>query len=65
MCIRDSLDTELKSRPYVASEDFTIADITALVSVDFMKVSKLTVPDELAELRRWYAKVSARPRAAA
>ena len=59
------LDTELKSRPYVAGEAFTIADITALVSVDFMKVSKLTVPDELAELRRWYAKVSARPSAAA
>jgi glutathione S-transferase len=59
------LDAELKSRPYVAGEDFTIADITALVSVDFMKVSKLAVPDELADLRRWYAKVSARPTAAA
>jgi hypothetical protein len=30
-----------------------------------MKVSKLAVPDELADLRRWYAKVSARPSAAA
>jgi glutathione S-transferase len=59
------LDAELKSRSYVAGEDFTIADITALVSVDFMKVSKLAVPDELADLRRWYAKVSARPSAAA
>ncbi|HKM88953.1 MAG TPA: glutathione S-transferase [Xanthobacteraceae bacterium] len=59
------LDGELKSRPYVAGEDFTVADITALVSVDFMKVSKMTVPEEFANLRRWHAKVSARPSAAA
>ena len=59
------LDGELRSRPYVAGNDFTIADITALVAVDFMKVSKLIVPEELADLRRWYASVSARPSASA
>jgi len=59
------LDGELKSRPHVAGEGFTVADITALVAVDFMKVSKLTVPGELVDLRRWYASVSARPSAAA
>jgi glutathione S-transferase len=59
------LDDELKSRPYVAGENFTVADITALVAVDFMKVSKLAVPDDLADLRRWREKVSARPSAAA
>jgi hypothetical protein len=26
-----------------------------------MRVSRLTVPDELAHLKRWYADVSARP----
>jgi glutathione S-transferase len=59
------LDGELRSRPYVAGNDFTIADITALVAVDFMKVSKLIVPEGLADLRRWYASVSARPSASA
>jgi glutathione S-transferase len=59
------LDGELKSRPYVAGPELTIADITALVAVDFMKVSKLTVPGELVDLRRWYALVSARPSASA
>jgi glutathione S-transferase len=59
------LDNELKSRPFVAGEDFTVADITALVSVDFMKVSKMTVPEELADLRRWHAHVAARPSAGA
>ena len=59
------LDGELARRSYVAGGDFTVADITALVAVDFMKVSKLAVPDELASLRAWHAKVSARPSAEA
>lgn len=59
------LDGELKSRPYVAGENFTVSDILAMVAVDFMKVSKLAVPEELTDLRRWYASVSARPSASA
>jgi hypothetical protein len=42
-----------------------MSDILAMVAVDFMKVSKLTVPEELADLRRWHALVSARPSASA
>ena len=41
------LDGELAQRTHVAGEAFSVADITALVAVDFMKVSKLAVPDEL------------------
>ena len=59
------LDSELKGRPYVAGKAYTVADITAMVAVDFMRVSKLTVPDELANVRRWHAEVAARPSAAA
>jgi glutathione S-transferase len=59
------LDGELKSRPYVAGKSYTVADITAMIAVDFMRVSKLKVPDELANVKRWYAEVSARPSAAA
>ena len=59
------LDGELKSRPYVAGDNFTVSDILAMVAVDFMKVSKLTVPEELTDLRRWYASVAARPSASA
>jgi glutathione S-transferase len=59
------LDGELKSRPYVAGESYTIADITAMVAVDFMRVSKMAVPDALANVRRWHEAVSARPSAAA
>jgi glutathione S-transferase len=59
------LDGELESRPYVAGENFTVADITAFVAVDFMRVSKLDVPAALANLRRWREAVAARPSAAA
>jgi glutathione S-transferase len=59
------LDGELESRPYVAGKEFTVADITALVAVDFMKVSKLAVPDGLANFARWREAVSGRPSAKA
>src|SRR5580704_12700703 len=58
------LDRELKNRPYVAGENYTVADITAMIAVDFMRVSKMTVPDNLANVRRWHEVVSSRPSAA-
>jgi len=59
------LDGELKNRAYVAGAAYTVADITAMVAVDFMRVSKMTVPEELTNVRRWHQAVSARPSAAA
>jgi glutathione S-transferase len=59
------LDGELKERPYVAGARFSVADITAVVAVDFMKPAKIAVPDGLAHLGRWHREVSARPAVAA
>jgi glutathione S-transferase len=59
------LDRELAERPFVAGDRFSVADITALVAYDFMKPSKLAVPENLNNLRRWHADVSARPSAKA
>jgi glutathione S-transferase len=59
------LDDELKERPFVAGDAFTVADITGLVAVDFMKPAKLAVPDELRHLKRWHADIAARPSASA
>jgi glutathione S-transferase len=59
------LDGELKDRPYVAGANFSVADITAMVAVDFMRVMKLAVPETLASLKRWHASVAARPSAKA
>ena len=59
------LDRELKGRPFVAGDRYTVADITALVSVDFLKPAKLAVPDDLVNVKRWHGEVSARPSAKA
>ena len=57
------LDGELKDRRFVAGDRYTVADITGLVSIDFMKPAKLAVPETLGNLKRWHAEVSARPSA--
>jgi glutathione S-transferase len=59
------LDHELASRRFLAADRFTVADITGLVSVDFMKPAKLAIPETLEHVRRWHAEVAARPGAAA
>jgi len=61
----DILDAQLKSNEFVAGERFSVADITALCAIDFMKPSKVAMPEGLANIARWRAAVSARPSAAA
>jgi glutathione S-transferase len=65
MAFLQFLDGELQHRPYLAGTNYTVADITGMIAVDFMRVSKLAVPDTLTNLKRWHASVSARPSAAA
>lgn len=59
------LDRELGKRRFVAADTFSVADITALVAVDFMKPAKLPVPPGMTNVTRWHAEVSARPSAKA
>lgn len=61
----DWLDGVLARQPFVAGERFTIADITALVALDFGRVSRIRPDQRHAHLRRWHEAVSARPSAAA
>ena len=59
------LDGELANRRYIAGDRYTIADITALVGIDFGKVSDIRVLPEQKNLSRWYQEVSTRPSAKA
>ncbi len=59
------LDAELAGREFVAGEAYSMADINALVMVDFAGWIKLEPPEEMGHLKRWYAAVSARPSAQA
>jgi glutathione S-transferase len=58
-------DRELANRSFAALDRFTVADITGLVAVDFMKPAKLAIPDEFAYVKRWHAETWARRSAGA
>jgi glutathione S-transferase len=55
------LDRQLAAGPFVCGPLYSVADITALVAVDFMKAAKLAVAPEYGNIARWHAQVSARP----
>lgn len=62
----DFLDDVLAKTKYIAGDRYSIADITALCTVDFARVLRLRVdPDRHKNLARWHADVSARPSAQA
>lgn len=55
------LNGELADRAYVAGARFTVADITTIVAVDFMRAIRTEVPEHLTHVRRWRDVVSERP----
>lgn len=59
----DDLDARLADSPYVALDQFSVADITALVTVDFARDRALGIgPEPRHEhLNRWYERITARP----
>jgi glutathione S-transferase len=59
------LDDDLKRTRFITGDRYTVADITALCAVDFMKPARVAVPDDCANVKRWHADVSARPSAKA
>jgi glutathione S-transferase len=59
------MDGELALRPYVAGDNFTIADITMFIAFQFMRPARITCPPELNNVLRWYESVAARPSAEA
>ena len=61
----EMMDRELASREFVAGDCYTVADITMQVAVDFMKPSRLTMPEGADNVKRWHGTVSARPSAKA
>lgn len=61
----DWLDRELANRRFIAGERFSIADITAVVAIDFGRVSKIAIKPDQKNLARWHAEVSGRPSAKA
>jgi glutathione S-transferase len=59
------LDARLRASPCVAGARFTIADITALVAVDFLRPTRIAVPQDCTALIAWRRGLDARPSIAA
>jgi glutathione S-transferase len=55
------LDARLEHNEFVCGPRFTVADISAMVAVDFCGWAKLKPPEHLTHLYRWHMAVSARP----
>lgn len=60
----DKLDDRFADSEFIAGERFSVADISALVFVDFAARGKIRA-DDVPHLERWHAAVSARPSASA
>jgi glutathione S-transferase len=56
-----TLNERLAGREYLAGGRFSIADISAVVAVDFARVIKLRIDDQVPELQRWRAALALRP----
>lgn len=59
------LDEVLAERPFIAGDRYTIADITALIGIDFGRVTDIRIGPDQKNLQRWYEAVSSRPSAKA
>lgn len=59
------LDRELAGREFAAGDSYSIADITGLIAIDFMKPARILMPEEFVNVRRWHAALAARPSASA
>ncbi|HVA68973.1 MAG TPA: glutathione S-transferase family protein [Candidatus Binataceae bacterium] len=59
------VDQTLANRQFIAGDRYSIADILALVAVDFAKAVKLRITPEQTNLKRWHDAVSSRPSAKA
>jgi glutathione S-transferase len=56
-----TLDERLKDREFIATGRFSIADITAVVAVDFARIVKVKPGDRHPHLGRWRAAMAQRP----
>lgn len=56
-----TLNDRLEDRAFIATERFSLADITAVVAVDFARVVKVKPGDAHPHLLRWRASMAERP----
>lgn len=55
------LNQHLEHNDYLAGNAFSIADITALCTIDFNRVNKIRIEEDQIHLKKWYKLISSRP----
>tara|TARA_B100000686_G_C16760212_1_gene958150 strand:- start:237 stop:851 length:615 start_codon:yes stop_codon:yes gene_type:complete len=58
------LDEELGEQKFIAGDDYSVADITALCAIDFGGLAQIEVPSSLVNLSRWLEDMRSRPSSA-
>lgn len=61
----EKFDAALAGTRFLAGDAYSVADITLLVAVDFMRPARIQRPETLTNLARWYNEVQSRPSAKA
>jgi glutathione S-transferase len=56
-----TLEERLQGREFIATERFSVADITAVVALDFARVVKVKPGEQHPNLQRWRAAMAQRP----
>ncbi|SFP58021.1 Glutathione S-transferase [Mesorhizobium sp. NFR06] len=59
------LDNELAAREFAAGDAYSVADITGMIAIDFMKPARIKVPEDCTNVLRWYGALTSRPSATA
>jgi len=55
------LDADLEDKKFIAGDNYSVADITALCAIDFGSLSQIEVPSSLSNLNKWYENIRSRP----
>jgi len=55
------LDDQLAGNPFVAGDRFTVADISGIVGLQFLKPARIEMPGDLKNLSRWFEEMLERP----
>ncbi|MBL4622459.1 MAG: glutathione S-transferase family protein [Immundisolibacteraceae bacterium] len=57
----DQVNTWLAARPFIAGDQFSVADITALCAIDFARVIDIRISESQPHLADWHHRISSRP----
>lgn len=57
----ETLNTRLAGRAYIATDRFSLVDITAVVAVDFARILRVSPDDRHPHIQAWRARMAERP----